>query len=140
MIRGKWKICTNIIHINWSNFFFFNKYYSLKIINFLSPIYVIFSIPIRFLFEKLISSLYTLYTKKNKIIETRDKYKIIKLILDTSGDIVPIIGFLIYLGIIVLKCNKFDLDINPKIIERGINEIDNESNKSLITESYFTDY
>ena len=61
--------------------------------------HVIFSVPIRFLLEKTTSSLYTLSKKKN-LVETDDKYKIGKFILDSSGDIVSIFGFLIYLEII----------------------------------------
>ena len=59
--------------------FFFNKYYSLKIIQFLSPMHVIFSVPIRFLLEKTTSSIYTL-SQKNNLVATDDNYKIKKLI------------------------------------------------------------
>ena len=101
--------------------FFFNKYFSLKIIQFLSPMHVIFSVPIRYLLEKITSSIYTL-CKENNIFATNDKYKMGKFILDSSGDIVSIFGFLIYLEIIELGCKKYHQDLMISIMRRGNQE------------------
>lgn len=106
--------------------FFLNKLSTLLVIKYLTPVHVIFSIPFRYLLQKVISISYS-FTKTDKI--TKDIYKIYKLILDTLGDISSCIGFLIYLEIIVLKCYNYDYDIKNNIMKRGTKEynIINES-------------
>ena len=84
--------------------------------------HVIFSVPIRFLLEKITSSIYTFCQEKKNIIATNDNYKIGKLILDSSGDIVSIFGFLIYLEIIELVCKKYNHDLRNSIMRRGNQE------------------
>ena len=86
--------------------------------------HVIFSVPIRFLLEKTTSSIYTL-SQKHNLVATDDNYKIKKFILDSSGDIVSIFGFLIYLEIIELRCKKCNHNYRNNIAGRGIRETTN---------------
>ena len=99
--------------------FFFKKLYTLLVIKNLSPVHVIFSVPFRYLLQKVVSISYSLIKQQY----SRNKYKIIKLILDTLGDIVSSIGFLIYLEIIVLKCCNLDHDIKKNIMKRSFADI-----------------
>ena len=108
--------------------FFIKKLYTLLVIKNLTPVHVIFSVPFRYLLQKVVSISYSLIKKKY----SKNKYKIYKLLLDTSGDFVSSIGFLIYLEIIVLKFCNLDHDIKKNIIRRSFADIreeieDNES-------------
>ena len=51
------------------------------------------------------------------------RYIIPKLILDFSGDILSILGFLIYLEIIELNFCGLNLNLRREIIKRGMNEL-----------------
>ena len=108
--------------------FFIKKLYTLLVIKNLTPVHVIFSVPFRYLLQKVVSISYSLIKKEY----SKNKYKIYKLLLDTSGDFVSSIGFLIYLEIIVLKFCNLDHDIKKNIIRRSFADIreeieDNES-------------
>ena len=102
--------------------FFINKYFTILIIKYLSPVHVIFSIPIIFILEKIVLIIYTIIIliisviKKEKleeeiIFKTDNEYKYYKFFLDISGDIVSLIGFLIYLEIITLNCKIFNYNL-----------------------------
>ena len=104
--------------------FFFNKYYSLLIIKYLTPVYIIFSFPMFFLFKKIILIFNTLIIK-NEFFGESEPYNNTKFILDISGDIIAIIGFLIYLEIIVLNFWNLDYNVKQNIIKRGIEEAEN---------------
>ena len=56
-----------------------------------------------------------------------NKKKKIKFFLDISGDFFSIIGFLIYLEIIVVKCYKYDYNTTDNIMRRSFGEINNNS-------------
>jgi hypothetical protein len=122
--------------------FFFNKYFSTLVIKYLSPVHVIFSIPIIFLLEKIVMITNTLiiryFSEKKEgdqyyaIFSTNKKNSIItKFYLDISGDIFSLIGFLIYLEIIRLKCRKFYYNTKTNIIKRGNVELMNISVSSV---------
>lgn len=114
--------------------FFYKKYFSLLVIHYLNPVYIIFSIPFRFLVQKLVSLLYSIpYGDK----VTSDKYKIYKLILDTLGDIISSFGFLVYLGILVLDFCNLDFDIVPNIMKRGCKEANASSEISESSDSFY---
>ena len=98
--------------------FFFVQYFSLLTIKNLSPAHYIISIPITFFFQKLFNMIYTLFSNKT-LFNTDDSIKITKFWLDIIGDIISIIGFLIYLEIIVLKCCNLDHNIKENIMERA---------------------
>ena len=113
-------------------FFSLNKYFALLVIKFLSPIHVIFLNPIIFFIQKISLALKTMILEgsffKNPIQNAK-----IKLILDASGDILSIIGFMIYLEIIELKFCGYNYDIRKEIVERSELESNLErTNKSFI--------
>ena len=114
--------------------FFYKKYFSLLVIHYLNPVYIIFSIPFRFLVQKLVSLIYS-FPYGDKV--TSDKYKIYKLILDTLGDIISSFGFLVYLGILVLDFCNLDFDIVPNIMKRGCKEANASSEISESSDSFY---
>ena len=104
--------------------FFFNKYYSLLIIKYLTPVYIIFSFPMFFLFKKIILIFNTLIRIK-AFFKENEVYDNTKFFLDISGDIIAIIGFLIYLEIIILNFWNLDYNVKLNIIKRGIEDSKN---------------
>ena len=119
--------------------FFFNKLGSLLVIKYLTPVHVIFSMPFKYLLQKIVSFSCSLLKSNRKYIST-DEYKIYKLILDTLGDVISSIVFLIYLELIVFKCFNYDYDIKNNIIKRSfadakeINDDNESSNYNEITD------
>ena len=114
--------------------FFYIKYLSLLVIHYLNPVYIIFSIPFRFLVQKFASLVWSLFNHKYV---TKDKYKFYKLGLDTLGDIFSFFGFLIYLGILVLDFCNLDFDIIPNIMKRGCKEANASSEISESSDSFY---
>lgn len=104
------------------------QYCSILVIKHLSPSHLIFSFPIYYFFQKLISATYTMFKTQNYFVkEEFNDTKIAKYFLDSIGDIIAFIGFLIYLEIIILNFNNYDYNIKKFIIERSKQEvIDNE--------------
>jgi hypothetical protein len=88
----------------------------LKIIQKLTPVHIIFSFPIFYLFNKA----YLLFLNyfKSGSLYLHVEYAEEKLMLDYSSDIVSIIGYLIYLEIIELHCCGFDYNIRVSILDR----------------------
>lgn len=101
--------------------YFFSILFSILVIKYLTPVYVIFSNPIFFFLEKLLLILNTLIVK-HSFFNDNKKIKITKFFLDISGDIISILGFLIYLEIIELNFNGYNYDLRKNIIERSSNE------------------
>ena len=99
-------------------FFFFQKCFSLKIIKYLSPTHVIFSIPIYYFCQKSLAILKTLIDEGRIISKKQINFINVKLSLDIAGDILAFIGFLIYLEIIELKFAGFDYNLRKNIEER----------------------
>ena len=100
--------------------FFFEKYFYTLIIKFYTPIHVILSFPIQFFIEKTFLLIFTaiffikdLFSKENQLQ---------KFLMDESGDIVSIIGFLIYLEILELNFCNLNYNLKKNIIKRGENE------------------
>ena len=116
--------------------FFFKKKYSLLVIHYLNPVYIIFSIPFRFLVQKMASLIWAMPEKNHEKI-TKDQIKIYKLLLDTSGDIISFFGFLIYLGILVLDFCNLDFYIVPNIMKRGCKEANASSEISESSDSFY---
>ena len=104
-------------------FFFFYKFFYLKVIEFLSPVYIIFSFPIYYVFNKIYLLILNYIDNRNDYL-IRMGYALPKLILDFSSDIVSIFGYLIYLEIIELHFSKFDYNIRRNIDSRGDIEVD----------------
>ena len=113
-------------------FFCFYKFFCLKVIEFLSPVYLIFSFPIYYVFNKIYLLFLNYFKSGEWILKMRFSWP--KLILDFSSDFFAIIGYLIYLEIIELHFCKFDYNIRRNINDRGDAEADktdlDKSNKS----------
>ena len=110
--------------------FFLAKYYSTLIIKLYSPIVVPLSFPVEFFLEKTFLVIFTaiffredLFTKNNQLQ---------KFLMDETGDIFSIIGFLIYLEIIELHFCKLDYDLINNIINRA--KIENKELEALYKE------
>ena len=101
---------------------FFLKYFILLTIKYLTPVYATFYLPIYFLFQKLLLGLYSLISKGSFFVE-KNKCRIFKFHFDISGDLLSIIGFLIYLEIIELNFCNLNYNIKRKMILRCIGEI-----------------
>ena len=131
-----WEIDDNWIYelfaiFSWQIAFFFYKYYSLKIIKKLSPAHFIFSVPIAFFFQKLINIFYAM--NQFKFFETKEPIQKKKFWLDIGGDIITIIGLLIYLEIIVLNFCGFDYNIKKNIIGRASLDVINNPDETIYT-------
>ena len=99
--------------------FFFIKVFSLLIIKYLTPVYLIFTIPFINIFTKLSQIVYAIL--KNDF-NTDGKLDLIQLICELIGYIIAFISFLIYLEIIVLHFCKCDYNIKENIKNRGLIE------------------
>ena len=97
------------------------KFFSLKIIEVLSPVYLIFSFPIYYVFNKIYLLILN-YIKKGEWY-LNVEFASAKLALDFSSDIVSIFGYLIYLEIIELHCYKLDFNIRRTIFQRLIMDV-----------------
>jgi len=81
--------------------FFFYEYFSLMIIKYLSPIHLMFTIPLYYSIKKIILTAYvSLSEDKDRIIIYNNDIFKAKFILDSIGDIFCIISNLIYLEIL----------------------------------------
>ena len=116
--------------------FFLYKYFSMLVIQYLTPVYLILSNSMYFLIQKLIILIYNyiLFDEFKKIKIT--SFILIKWILDTIGDIFCIIGFLVYLEIIELNFYDYDYNLKINISRRSFGESYgiNQSEKQIINE------
>ena len=123
---------------------FFGKQYStILVIKNLTPAHVIFSIPIVFFLQKIVLTSYTSIKIGSIFADSNNKNKTNKWLLDLSGDILSITGFLIYLEIIVLGFCKYDYNIKSNIISRSYTDLredivreDNEGNNEIVLEDF----
>ena len=97
--------------------YFVNKYYLTLTIKNYTPIHVIFSFPIQFFIEKTFLLIYSAIFHRNALFTNRTDIK--KFLLDESGDIGSIIGFLIYLEIIELNFCGLNFNLKKNIIKRS---------------------
>jgi hypothetical protein len=100
--------------------FICHKYFYTLIIKDYTPIHVIFSFPAQFFIEKTFMVIYTAIFHIKLLLEGEEKIN--KFLLDISGDIASIIGFLIYLEIIELNFCKLNYNLKKNIISRGEND------------------
>ena len=114
--------------------FFSNKFFYTLIIKFYTPIHVIFSFPMQFFIEKTFLLIFTAIFFVKDLFKTKEQLK--KFLLDISGDIASICGFLIYLEIIELNFCDLNFNLEKNIISRseidyklsfGIRKISNDS-------------
>ena len=112
--------------------FFFHKYFSIKVIQHLTPVYLILANPILFILQKIILSTNNYYQKYSFFKKGTIDFIKSKFFLDWAGDFFSIIGFLIYLEIIELNFCNYDYNTKTNITRRSFiesNEI-NEPEKS----------
>jgi len=106
--------------------FSFYKLYSLMIIKKLTPIHLVFSLPLFYIMRKIILSISFLLSHP----EYNTYMK--KYILDTIGDFLCIFAYLIYLEIIKLNFCNLNFNLRDNIITRGQTEF---SSRELINEN-----
>jgi len=112
-------------------FFILYKFFNLKIIQRMTPVHIIFSFPIFYIFNKSYLLILNYFYSDKKFCYLDVEYAKEKLILDYSSDIVSIIGYLIYLEIIELHFCKFDYNIRRNILYRCLSK----SNKTELNTS-----
>ena len=109
--------------------FYFYQYCCMKIVDNLTPIHLTFLSPIYYFFFKIVLIIYNLFyllfNQGEQIFFAPKEIKHIKEIvaLDISGDIFSLVGFLIFLEIIEIKCCGFTYNLRKNIIDRGNEEI-----------------
>ena len=103
-----------------SYYFFLNKYYCIFVIKYYTPIHVIFAFPLKFFIEKTFALIITAIFFLDQLFTKENQLK--KFLLDESGDIASIMGFLIYLEMIELNFCGFNYNLKKNIINRGIDE------------------
>ena len=97
--------------------FFSIKFFYTLIIKIDTPIHVIFSFPIQFFIEKTFLLIFTAIFFLQELFKTKEQLK--KFLLDESGDITSILGFLIYLEIIELNFCNLNFNLKKNIISRS---------------------
>ena len=97
--------------------FFSIKFFYTLIIKIDTPIHVIFSFPIQFFIEKTFLLIFTAIFFLKELFKTKEQLK--KFLLDESGDITSILGFLIYLEIIELNFCNLNFNLKKNIISRS---------------------
>ena len=105
-----------IIFLGMITFFSYIYYYTL-IIKFYTPVHVIFAFPIRFFTEKTFLLIFSAIFFRAQLFQEKNQWK--KFLLDETGDIAAITGFLLYLEMIELHFCNLDFNIKRKIIKRG---------------------
>ena len=97
--------------------FYFNKFFTTLIIKSYTPIHVIFSFPMQFFIEKTFLLIFTAIFFVKDLFKTKEQLK--KFLLDESGDIASILGFLIYLEIIELNFCNLNFNLKKNIAYRS---------------------
>ena len=98
--------------------FFGYRFFSLMIIESLTPIHLIFSFPIYYLLNKSYLSVINVIKNGSAFVEGI-KYVKEKCILDFCSDFISILGYLIYLDIIELNFCGLDFNLRREILQRG---------------------
>ena len=98
--------------------FFFREFFYILVIKYLDPINVTFCQPIFFIVKKIFLISNTLIIDKEFFIN-ESNYRPARFFLDFSGDIICLIGFLIYLEIIEIKICGLNYNLKKYISERG---------------------
>ena len=109
-------------------FYFSNKYCSICIIKFFTPVHLIISFPVYYFIQKIILIINTLIRNGTFFNDTKFNFKTEKFCLDVSGDITSFIGFLVYLEIIELNFCNLNYNLRRNIIKRGNKELFDDIN------------
>ena len=111
--------------------FFFYKYFSLMTIKYLSPIHLMLSNILLYIFSIII--IIVILIKNNILFNNNMTLTII--ILNFIGDVLCLIIISIYLEILELNFCGLNLNLRKKIIERGLEDLyENDENDNLINE------
>ena len=105
-----------IIGLGMITFFSYIYYYTL-IIKFYTPVHVIFAFPIQFFLEKTFLLIFSAIFFRDQLFQKENQWR--KFLLDETGDIAAITGFLLYLEMIELHFCNLDFNIKREIIKRG---------------------
>lgn len=106
---------------------FFKKYFSLLVIKYLTPVHIIFSFPLYYMYDKWFLMIYHFIIKK-KSFKRKITDELIKFCLDLFGDIISIVCYMVYLEILEFHCCKLDYNIKKNIIKRSIIDAQNIDN------------
>jgi hypothetical protein len=117
---------------------FFASYYDILIIQYLTPIHIIFYSSIYYFIIKIIAIFY------NKIKTTHfffamkknDKKRFYLFLLDLSGNIFSTFGFFIYLEIIELGFCKLNYNLRKCIVKRSVDDITQSIGYDSFNEEY----
>jgi len=125
--------------------FFFYKYFSLIILNNLTPIHLVFSLPFYYIVRKVILSI-SIIINKEYTFDENTTFKI-KFILDIIVDFICLFGYFIYLEIIKLNFCGLNYNYNDTIIQRGDTEFlsgglfnENEKDHDYSCSDYSSEY
>ena len=103
--------------------FFLYKYFFILVIKYLSPVHIIFSYSIYYLLQKIVLPVNTYFQKGTFIdMEHHVEYIEQKYTLAVIGDVIALIGFMIYLEIIQLNFWGLDHNLRDTIIKRSDND------------------
>ena len=107
---------------------YFIKFFYMLILRDLSPVYIIFLLPIFYFFFKFLLVIYNLFYclinhNFTKFFDkTGNHFLVHNFILDISGDLFCVIGFLIYLEIIELNCFQLNFNLRTNIKKRSFSD------------------
>ena len=99
--------------------FYFNKYFSMLIIKYFTPVHLIFSFPVYYFTQKIVLIINTLIGEKTFFSANRINFIEAKFSLDFLGDILSSVGFLVYLEIIELNFCELNYNLRRKISDRA---------------------
>ena len=100
----------------------------------MGPIHITFALSIFYFLQKVVLVMNNLI-RKYTFFTDASNYKLHRFFLDISGDIVCIIGFLIYLEIIEIIFFNLDFNLSKYIIQRGIKTESSIELSEVLTES-----
>jgi hypothetical protein len=95
------------------------QFCAMFIIKNLTPLHLIFALPMDYFFSKIIAIIYSKSAENRVLNDEFVEFKLEYLCLDISGDLLSIIGFLVYLEIIELHFCGFEVDLRKNIMERA---------------------
>ena len=127
-----------------SSTFFLYKYFFILVIKYLSPVHAIFSYSIYYLLQKIILPINT-YIQKGTFIDMNHHVEYIeqKYTLAVIGDVIALLGFMIYLEIIQLNFCGFNDNLRNSIMARSDDDYadkkDNEIPMNVINNKEYDD-
>ena len=99
--------------------FFFEQFFYMCVIKYLDPVHVTFCQPIFFILKKIVLIINNLIRNK-EVFKNKLFYKPARFFFDITGDIISLIGYLIYLEIIELNICGLNYNLKKYISDRGL--------------------